>query len=73
VLRIKLLNNTEIYGQTAATLSQRTAQVVLSANYSRKGITWYAVKIRIIGMEKGEEDLKVDFQECQLEQKLIKI
>lgn len=79
ILKVRILNNTEQYGEYTAGC---TARLVLSANYNRKSIIWNAVKIKFsghIGTSTISPNSEADdqeasyFQECQLEEKLIKI
>lgn len=73
VLPVRLLHNTELYGP----LDGRQCRLVLSATCTKRGIVWYAVKVKFASAaamqrEENQED-EVYFQECQLEQNLIKI
>lgn len=72
LLKIRIHSNTEMYGSC---MHGKCARSVLSAHYNSNQIYWRALKILCEPTEEDDDkEQEFDFlQECQLEQKLIKI
>jgi hypothetical protein len=70
ILKIKLRSNTEIYGDIQ---TGEKIRVILSVNYTDYQLIWNAVKIKASADATADAQAQDFLQECQLEQKLIKI